>query len=280
VSLKDAAMLPVNLALTISRKSSIVSVSSLKGERSEKRVPVPATVISGHETLQRRGQSFSFRPKSPAISPLPLVFLRSAETGSGPTASMNLSRTSFGVGVSGLRLEGRNSSRFSFPQGMLHLDDTSSPVSSVFPTFANDDDPPAVGSNVNVGGGISGVNNRRPDSEIRQDIIQVSLVDEDEDDCDIRQTNYPEEDVDDMRGIDLVTSESGSVVEEKIEFGSVIDIEAARDGAADFVLDYSRTGSESSVKRTPTSMSLSANGQFSLFSFGFSYPLYVTHRYL
>lgn len=259
-SLKDVAMAPVGLVLTLSRKSSMVSMSSLKGERTEKKGPIPVTVISGRETLQRRGHSFSFRPKSPTISPLPLVFSRSSEAGSRPTASINLSRMSFGAGVSSLRLEGRNSSRFSFPQGILHLDDTSSHVSA-FPTFASaGDGPPAVDSKVNVGGGIGEVDDRGPTSEIRQDIIRVSLVDEDED--------YPKEEVDDMHGIDLITSESASVVEEKVNFGSMIDVEAAGGGATDFVLDYSRTGSESpNVKRTPTTMSFSANGQFSFFFF-------------
>jgi len=144
---------------------------------------------------------------------------------------------------------------------MLHLDDASSHLSSDFPTFANDD-PPPVGSEVNVSGGIGDVDNRRSASEIPHGVTQVSLVEDNKDD--IRQTNYPKENVDNIHDVDLFTSESVSVIEEKID---MTDVEAVREeDATDFVLDYLRNVSVSqTMKQTPTSMSFSANGQFFFF---------------
>ena len=147
LTLREAAMMPVNLALTVSRKSSILSMRVLKGEKTA--LDGSRTRIDGKD-LQRQQERISGDPPLP----LPLTSLRVKVNGGSRSASPNSSvtgghieiaqsgnnRSSFRVEDTERRLS-RTSSYFSFQGGELDVDERSSDVSSSFPAFANDYQP-------------------------------------------------------------------------------------------------------------------------------------------
>lgn len=283
-TLRDAAMMPVNLALTISSKSSMLSMRVLKGEK---------TTLDGSGTrvdrkdFQRQQDRIS---RSPPL-PLPLTSLRAKVNGGSRSVSPNSSVTGgpteiaqSGSNRSSLRDTerwlSRTSSHFSFRGGELDVDEQNSDVSSSFPTFANDGDKPvdpekgvaATIDDLQEGGGEV---QAQPVCRAQADVFQTGVVDIMPRPSSSR-TDHDEETS--MHRIELLTNESGTrtlfeEVREKIDLKSMLEVGGGiqdKRGCPDFSgtvedgldeeADHLQTHSLS-PKNTPTSMVFSINGE-------------------
>lgn len=261
-TLRDAVM-PVNLALMASRKSSIVSMR-----------------------------------RSPPLH-LPLT-LRSMENARTRSASLNLSVTAEGTEIARIsndrgssrrtkdsdsRLSGR-SSHFSLQEGEMDMDERSSDISLSFPTFA--DEYPVTPSDLRNGaatiiedvqeGGGEAKERQVFQTQMQKGVFRrVSIVDEVKEDI-LRPPSSMTDNgvVISMHKIELLTSESGSLVEEardKIDLRSTVesggdtqevglDLAMMVQSDQDRRHDHLRKHSTGSKTTPPTSMVFSINGEF------------------
>jgi hypothetical protein len=274
--------MPVNLALTTSRKSSMLSTGVLKGERTT--LVGSGTRIDGRD-LQCHQERISGGPPLP----LSLTSLRAKVNGGSRSVSPNSSVTGgpteiaqSGNNRSSPRVEdterrlSRTSSDFSFQGGELDVDEQSSDVSSSFPTFANNCQPvdPKKGvaatiDDLQEGGEVRA----QPVCRAQADVFQTGVVDIVKEDMlrpSSSRTDHDE--VISMHRVELFTNESGTLVEEvreKIDLKSTLEvgggIQANKRGTVENNLDEEVDHLQThgmSPKNTPTSMVFSINGEF------------------
>jgi len=299
VSLRDVAKMPITLALTISKKSSLASMRVWKGMGMRKCAAASAVdgvgmsmnVVAskeirpqGHRSLQiTRSVTQSLPPTA-----LPLALLRSDDGSleSLPSASDIIIR-SVGFGDKGERnthditVESRRSlsSKFSLRDRESASDVRKSNSSA----FARDESPPPEMKSCSDSKSTSTKDRVPNDGEPHvtgspaSQMFRISLVDEDEE-AEVDVHRGPAGSKRDARSsilhtIELVAGESVSVDErqtddeEKVDLKFVVDAEAALAGVEDTKDDFMEKLSTPSVtKKRPTSMIFTLDGRFHDFS--------------